>query len=157
MAAVVAAVSVLNPGSSSTSTKIGMSLSTLNNPFFVQMKEGAQAEAKAAGVELTVTDAQNDASQQANQLQNFTSSGVSSVIVNPVDSDAVGPAVRGANKAEIPVIAADRGVNKADTAAFVASDNVEGGKLAARSLAEELGGKGKIVVLQGTAGDLRQP
>ncbi|MEY6565244.1 substrate-binding domain-containing protein [Streptomyces sp. PGLac3x] len=152
VAAVVAAVSVLNPGSSSTSTKIGMSLSTLNNPFFVQMKEGAQAEAKAAGVELTVTDAQNDASQQANQLQNFTSSGVASVIVNPVDSDAVGPAVRGANKAEIPVIAADRGVNKADTAAFVASDNVEGGKLAARSLARELGGKGKIVVLQGTAG-----
>ncbi|MER6114435.1 substrate-binding domain-containing protein [Streptomyces sp. NPDC001743] len=152
LAAVVAAVTLLNPGSSSTTTKIGMSLSTLNNPFFVQMKEGAQAEAKAAGVELTVTDAQNDASQQANQLQNFTSSQMASVIVNPVDSDAVGPAVRGANKADIPVIAADRGVNKADTAAFVASDNVEGGKLAAKALADELGGRGKIVVLQGTAG-----
>ncbi|AEN13550.1 MULTISPECIES: substrate-binding domain-containing protein [unclassified Streptomyces] len=152
VAAVVAAVSFFDSGSSGTTTKVGMSLSTLNNPFFVQMKEGAQAEAKKAGIDLTVTDAQNDASQQANQLQNFTSSGVDSVIVNPVDSDAVGPGVRSANKADIPVIAADRGVNKADTATLVASDNVAGGKLAAKALADKLGGKGSIVVLQGTAG-----
>ncbi|MFC8653908.1 substrate-binding domain-containing protein [Streptomyces parvus] len=152
VALVVGAVSYFNSGSSGSTKKIGMSLSTLNNPFFVQMKEGAQAEAEKAGIDLTVTDAQNDASQQANQLQNFTSSGVSSIIVNPVDSDAVGPGVRSANKADIPVIAADRGVNKADTATLVASDNVAGGKLAADALADKLGGKGSIVILQGTAG-----
>ncbi|QNE73775.1 substrate-binding domain-containing protein [Streptomyces finlayi] len=152
VAAVVAAVSFFNSGTPGVTTKVGMSLSTLNNPFFVQMKEGAQAEAKAAGIELTVTDAQNDASQQANQLQNFSSSGMKSIIVNPVDSDAVGPGVRTANKAGIPVIAADRGVNKADTATLVASDNVAGGRLAAEALAGKLGGKGSIVVLQGTAG-----
>ncbi|MFE6729143.1 ABC transporter permease/substrate-binding protein [Streptomyces californicus] len=149
---VVGAVSLLNSGPSGGTTKVGMSLSTLNNPFFVQMKEGAQAEAEKAGVDLTVTDAQNDASQQANQLQNFTSSGVSSIIVNPVDSDAVGPGVRSANKADIPVVAADRGVNKAETATLVASDNVAGGRLAADALADKLGGKGSIVILQGTAG-----
>lgn len=132
--------------------KIGLSVSTLNNPFFVQLKEGAQAEAKAAGAELTVTDAQNDASQQANQLQNFTSQNVKSVIVNPVDSDAAGPAVKAANNAKIPVVAADRGVNKAEIATTVASDNVTGGKLAAKELAAQLGGKGKVVVLQGQAG-----
>lgn len=99
-----------------------------------------------------MTDAQNDASQQANQLQNFTGAGMQSIIVNPVDSDAVGPAVRAANKAHIPVVAADRGVNKADTATLVASDNVAGGRLAAKALADKLGGKGDIVVLQGTAG-----
>ncbi|MFJ8845282.1 substrate-binding domain-containing protein [Streptomyces cyaneofuscatus] len=152
VALVVGGVSYVNSGSSGGTTKVGMSLSTLNNPFFVQMKDGAQAEAKKAGIDLTVTDAQNDASQQANQLQNFTSSGVSSIIVNPVDSDAVGPGVRSANKADIPVIAADRGVNKADTATLVASDNVAGGKLAADALADKLGGKGSIVILQGTAG-----
>ncbi|MEU4920498.1 substrate-binding domain-containing protein [Streptomyces parvus] len=152
VALVVGAVSYVNSGSSGGTKKVGMSLSTLNNPFFVQMKEGAQAEAEKAGIDLTVTDAQNDASQQANQLQNFTSSGVSSIIVNPVDSDAVGPGVRSANKADIPVIAADRGVNKADTATLVASDNVAGGKLAADALADKLGGKGSIVILQGTAG-----
>ncbi|MGQ4713635.1 ABC transporter permease/substrate-binding protein [Streptomyces anulatus] len=152
VALVVGAVSFFNSGASGGTTKVGMSLSTLNNPFFVQMKEGAQAEAEKAGIDLTVTDAQNDASQQANQLQNFTSSGVSSIIVNPVDSDAVGPGVRSANKADIPVIAADRGVNKARTATLVASDNVAGGKLAADALADKLGGKGSIVILQGTAG-----
>ncbi|MEU1016271.1 substrate-binding domain-containing protein [Streptomyces sp. NPDC005898] len=152
VAAVVGAVSFFDSGSSGTSTKLGMSLSTLNNPFFVQMKEGAQAEAEKAGVDLTVTDAQNDASQQSNQLQNFTGEGVQAVIVNPVDSDAAGPAVRAANKQDIPVVAADRGVNKATTATLVASDNVAGGRLAAKTLAAKLGGKGKVVVLQGTPG-----
>ncbi|WP_093797961.1 substrate-binding domain-containing protein [Streptomyces sp. Wb2n-11] len=152
VAAVVGTMSFFNSGSTGTVTKVSMSLSTLNNPFFVQMKEGAQAEAGEAGIDLTVTDAQNDASQQANQLQNFTGEGVKSIIVNPVDSDAAGPAVRAANKAGIPVVAADRGVNKADTATLVASDNVAGGRLAAKALAEKLGGKGEIVVLQGTAG-----
>ncbi|MEV7652681.1 substrate-binding domain-containing protein [Streptomyces anulatus] len=152
VALVVGAVSYVNSGSSGGTKKVGMSLSTLNNPFFVQMKEGAQAEAEKEGIDLTVTDAQNDASQQANQLQNFTSSGVSSIIVNPVDSDAVGPGVRSANKADIPVVAADRGVNKAETATLVASDNVAGGKLAADALADKLGSKGSIVILQGTAG-----
>ncbi|WP_327655466.1 ABC transporter permease/substrate-binding protein [Streptomyces sp. NBC_00483] len=132
--------------------KLGMAVSTLNNPFFTEMRAGAQAEAKKQGVELTVTDAQNDASQQANQLQNFTSEGLSAVIVNPVDSDAVGPSVRTANKADIPVVAADRGVNKAKAATLVASDNVAGGKQAAKIMADKLGGKGKIAVLQGQAG-----
>jgi len=152
-AAVVGATSLLHGGSSAARTeKIGLSLSTLNNPFFVQIREGAEERAEKLGVDLTVTDAQNDASQQANQLQNFTSEGVGSIIVNPVDSDAAGPSVRAANEADIPVVGVDRGVNKADTAALVASDNVEGGRLGARALAEKLGGKGTIVILQGQAG-----
>ncbi len=150
--AVVGATSLLHNGSSGAAKpKIGLSLSTLNNPFFVQIRDGAEEEAKKLGVDLTVTDAQNDASQQANQLQNFTSGSLSAVVVNPVDSDAAGPSVRGANKAGIPVIAVDRGVNKADTSALVASDNVEGGALGAKALAEKLGGKGTIVILQGQA------
>ncbi|GAA1354870.1 ABC transporter permease/substrate-binding protein [Streptomyces beijiangensis] len=152
VAAVVGGISYVNSGSSSARTKIGLSLSTMNNPFFVQMKAGAQQAARAADVDLTVTDAQNDASQQANQIQNFTSEGMKSIIINPVDSDASGPSVRTANKADIPVVAADRGVNKAKTATLVASDNIAGGKLAAQTLAGKLGGKGKVVVLQGTAG-----
>ncbi|MFF5100902.1 substrate-binding domain-containing protein [Streptomyces sp. NPDC000134] len=151
--AVAGTTSLLHGGAEAgTKRKIGLSLSTLNNPFFVQIRAGAQEEARKLGVDLTVTDAQNDASQQANQVQNFTSEGLSSVVVNPVDSDAAGPSVRSANKADIPVVAVDRGVNKADTAALVASDNVEGGELGAEALAEKLGGKGTIVILQGQAG-----
>jgi ribose transport system permease protein len=131
---------------------VGLSLSTLNNPFFVQIRAGAQAEARKLGVDLTVTDAQNDASQQANQLQNFTSSDLGAIIVNPVDSDATGPAARAVNKSGIPLVAVDRSVNNADTATLVASDNTAGGRLAAKALAEKLGGTGTIVVLQGQAG-----
>ncbi|MEU5885921.1 substrate-binding domain-containing protein [Streptomyces sp. NPDC047461] len=153
-AAIVGATSFLHSGSSDAgkSQRIGLSLSTLNNPFFVSIRSGAQAEAKKLGVDLTVTDAQNDASQQANQLENFTSSGLGTIIVNPVDSDAVTPAAKAVNKADIPLVAVDRAVNNAATAALVASDNTTGGKLAAKSLAEKLGGKGKIVILQGQAG-----
>nr|WP_206346006.1 substrate-binding domain-containing protein [Streptomyces thermoviolaceus] len=150
--ALVAATSLLHTSSGSTTPKMGLSLSTLNNPFFVQIKSGAQAEAKKLGIELTVTDAQNDASQQANQLQNFTSAGLGAIIVNPVDSDAASNAVKAAGKADIPVIAVDRGVNKAEIDALVASDNVAGGELAAKTLAEKLGGTGRIVILQGQAG-----
>ncbi|MCP9207451.1 ABC transporter permease/substrate-binding protein [Streptomyces sp. NEAU-Y11] len=153
VSAVVLASSFLHSGDSGgKGTKMGLSVSTLNNPFFVQLKAGAQEEAKAAGVSLTVTDAQNDASQQANQIQNFTSQNMKSIIINPVDSDAAGPSVKAANKAGIPVLAADRGVNKASIETLVASDNIAGGKLAAKTLAERLGGKGKILVLQGVAG-----
>ncbi|MFM9611080.1 ABC transporter permease/substrate-binding protein [Streptomyces niveiscabiei] len=150
--AVVGATSFLHNDSTSDNQKIGLSLSTLNNPFFVQIRSGAQAEAKKLGVDLTVTDAQNDASQQANQLQNFTSSNLGAIIVNPVDSDAAGNSVKAADKAKIPVIAVDRGVNKADVNALVASDNVAGGEQAAKTIAEKLGGSGKIVILQGQAG-----
>ncbi|AEW99911.1 ABC transporter permease/substrate-binding protein [Streptantibioticus cattleyicolor] len=150
--ALVAATSFLHTGSGSGTPKMGLSLSTLNNPFFVQIRAGAQAEAKKLGIDLTVTDAQNDASQQANQLQNFTSSGLGAIIVNPVDSDAASNSVKAADKARIPVIAVDRGVNNARTNALVASDNVAGGELAARTIAQKLGGKGRIVILQGQAG-----
>ncbi|MET9457182.1 substrate-binding domain-containing protein [Streptomyces canus] len=151
--AIVGATSFLHNGSSSTANpKVGLSLSTLNNPFFVQIRSGAQAEAKKLGLDLTVTDAQNDASQQANQLQNFTSSNLGAIIVNPVDSDAASNSVKAADKAKIPVIAVDRGVNKASVDALVASDNVAGGELAAKTIGEKLGGKGRIVILQGQAG-----
>ncbi|MET7570729.1 substrate-binding domain-containing protein [Streptomyces sp. NPDC005492] len=151
--AIVGATSFLhNDSSTAGKPKVGLSLSTLNNPFFVQIRSGAQAEAKKLGLDLTVTDAQNDASQQANQLQNFTSSGYGAIIVNPVDSDAASNSVKAADKAKIPVIAVDRGVNKAAVDTLVASDNIAGGELAAKTIAEKLGGTGKIVILQGQAG-----
>ncbi|WP_431887176.1 ABC transporter permease/substrate-binding protein [Nocardiopsis alba] len=151
-ALVVGALSFLIPNSSSDGPRVGMSLSTLNNPFFLQMRDGAQEEADEAGVNLIVTDAQDDASQQADQIQNFISTGVDAMVLNPVDSDASGPPVRGANNADIPVIAADRGVEGADVETLVASDNVEGGREAARVMADALGEEGRIVVLQGTPG-----
>ncbi|WP_214320361.1 D-ribose ABC transporter substrate-binding protein [Nonomuraea sediminis] len=132
--------------------KVGLSISTLNNPYFVQLRAGAEAKAKELGVSLTTTDAQNDASQQVNQVQNFTSQGMKAVIINPVDSDAAAPAVKVANRSSIPVIAVDRAVNGAPVAQTITSDNVAGGALAADQLAKQLGGKGQVAVLQGVPG-----
>ncbi|WP_017615080.1 ABC transporter permease/substrate-binding protein [Nocardiopsis salina] len=151
-ALIVGALSFLTPGSSPEGPRVGMSVSTLNNPFFLQMRDGAEEEAADAGVDLVVTDAQDDPSQQADQIENFVSTGVDTMVINPVDSDAAGPPVRGANNADIPVVAADRGINDAEADALVTSDNVEGGRLAAQVLAEEIGEEGRIAVLQGTPG-----
>lgn len=131
---------------------IGLSLSTLNNPFFVSVRDGAQKEADALGAELTVTDAQNDATAQANQIQNFQTQKLQAVIINAVDSDAAGPIVAPLISAKVPVVAVDRAVNGADVNSFIASDNVQGGKMAADALAKAIGEKGSVIVLEGTAG-----
>ncbi|GAA1643531.1 hypothetical protein GCM10009790_26200 [Georgenia ruanii] len=131
---------------------VGLALSTLNNPFFVSLRDGAQKEADAAGVKLTVTDARDDATQQANQIQNFQTQQLNAVIINPVDSDAAGPMIAPLVGAKIPVVAVDRAVNGADVSSFIASDNVDGGRMAADQLAKAIGEKGKIIVLQGVAG-----
>lgn len=132
--------------------KVVMALSTLNNPFFVEVRDGAQAAAKDANLQLDVVDAQNDSATQANQLANAQTSGAKAVIVNPVDSDAASASVTALTKADIPVIGVDRTVNDATLTSLVASDNVAGGKQAAEELAAALGKKGTIIVLQGVAG-----
>ena len=131
---------------------IGLSISTLNNPFFVDLKDGAQAAAKELGIELVVMDAQNDASKQMANIENLVQQKVSVLIVNPVDSKAVVPAIEAANKANIPVITVDRGADGGKIVSAIASDNVAGGKMAAQLLIDKLGGKGKVIELEGIPG-----
>lgn len=131
---------------------LGLAVSTLNNPFFVSLRDGAQAAADEAGVELTVTDARDDATAQADQVLNFQTQQLDGVIINAVDSDAAGPIVSPLIAAKTPVVAVDRAVNGATVDAFVSSDNVKGGSLAADALAAAIGEKGTIIVLQGVAG-----
>lgn len=132
--------------------KVVLALSTLNNPFFVEVRDGAQAAAKTANIQLEVVDAQNDSATQANQLANAQTAAAKAVIVNPVDSDAASASVSALSKANIPVVGVDRTVNGAILTSLVASDNVAGGKQAAAELAAALGNKGTIIVLQGVAG-----
>lgn len=131
--------------------RVALSLSTVNNPFFVDLREGAQAEADRLGIDLSVTDAQEDASQQANAVQNAIAGSVDALVVNPVDSDAVVPSVRAANSGGIPVIGVDREPSDGKVVTTVASDNVTGGQLAAREIAREVG-SGPIGVLEGEPG-----
>lgn len=132
--------------------KIGLVVSTLNNPFFVTLKEGAEKKAKEMGYELIVLDSQNDPSKDISNVEDLITKGVSVILLNPTDSDAVANAVKAANAAKIPVVTLDRAANGGDVVAHVASDNIAGGKMAADFVIEKLGGKGSVVELQGIAG-----
>lgn len=131
---------------------VTLSLSTLSNPFFVDVRDGAQDAADELGLTLDVVDAQDDSATQADQVANAITGGAAGVIINAVDSDAAGAAVAPALSDDLPVIGVDRAVNGADITSLVSSDNVAGGKQAADALAAAIGEKGKVIVLQGVAG-----
>ncbi|HSG17799.1 MAG TPA: substrate-binding domain-containing protein, partial [Anaerolineae bacterium] len=103
---------------------LGLSLSTLNNPFFVTLAEGAQEAADAAGSELIVVDAQDDPAQEATNMEDLIQRGVDAIMVNPTDADAIVPSIQKANDAGIPVFTIDRGAAGGDVVAHIASDNV---------------------------------
>src|SRR5574344_277479 len=102
--------------------KIGVSLSTLNNPFFVSIREGIEEKAKEEGAEVVVSDAQNDSSVQSNQIEDLITQKVDLIIVNPVDSTAISSSVQKANEANIPVICVDRGSEDGEVLSLVASN-----------------------------------
>ena len=154
----MAACSTEQPGSTSeTETKdgdyeIGLSISTLNNPFFVALKEGAEEQANEMDATLTVADAQNDAAKQVNDVEDMIQKGMDLILINPTDSEAVGAAVQAANDAGIPVITVDRNAETGDVVAHVASDNVGGGQLAGDYMVELVGEGQKVVELEGIPG-----
>lgn len=131
---------------------VGVSLSTLNNPFFISVKEGIVELAEEKGSEVKVLDAQDDTSKQSNDIDDLIQQGVDILLINPVDSAAVSPAVEAANGAGIPVITIDRSSEGGEVITLVASDNVEGGKLAAEYIEEISGENAKVAELEGIPG-----
>ena len=132
--------------------KIGLVVSTLNNPFFVSLKEGAEQKAKDMGMELVVLDSQNDPAQELANVEDLLTQGVSLILINPTDSDAVGNAIIAANNKNVPVVTLDRGANQGEVVSHIASDNIAGGVMAGEHIVSLLGGKGKVVELEGIAG-----
>ena len=141
-----------NAAGDSANKSITFALSTQANSFMVQMREGAQKKADELGLTINFQDASDDSATQANQLANAAATGAGAVIVNPTDSDAMAPAVKQLTDAKIPVVAVDRAVNNAEVSSYIASDNVGGGKQAAKALSEAIHGEGEILVLQGKTG-----
>ena len=136
----------------SANKSITFALSTQANSFMVKMREGAQKKADELGLTINFQDASDDSATQANQLANAAATGAGAVIVNPTDSDAMASAVKQLTDAKIPVVAVDRAVNNAEVSSYIASDNVGGGKQAAKALSEAIHGEGEILVLQGKTG-----
>ncbi|MCY6485197.1 ribose ABC transporter substrate-binding protein RbsB [Clostridium aestuarii] len=128
--------------------KIGVVLSTLNNPFFVSMKEGAEAKAKELGYELVVLDSQNDAAKERSNVEDLVQQGIKVLIINPTDSDAVANSVNVANDAKIPVITVDRKSNGGEVISHIASDNIKGGEMAGNFILEQLKDKKEIKVIE---------
>ncbi|WP_369792772.1 substrate-binding domain-containing protein [Eubacterium sp. ER2] len=142
----------ITEGGSGGNGSIGFSVSTLNNPFFVTLSEGAEAKAEEEGADLIVVDAGDDAAKQTSDIEDLISRNISVLIVNPVDSDAVAPAVQDAVAAGIKVISVDRVVNGVDVDCAIASDNVEGARMATEYMVSLIGEGAKTAEIQGTSG-----
>lgn len=131
---------------------IGLAISTMNNPFFVTLSEGAEAKAKELGLTLITADAGDDTAKQASDIEDLVSKGIKVLIVNPVDSDAVAPAVETAISKGVKVVSVDRVVNGVEVDCAIASDNVAGARTAAEYLVELVGEGAKAVELEGVNG-----
>ncbi len=142
------------PGENGADDKtVGLIVSTLNNPFFVDLRDGVEDEAdRIGGINVVVLDSQDDSTRELSNMEDLITQGVDLILINPTDSDAVGEAIAKANEADIPVITLDRSASSGDVITHIASDNVAGGKLAGEYIIEQLGDAANLVELEGIPG-----
>lgn len=128
---------------------IGLSVLTLTNPFFKEIADIMRAEAAREGYLVLAVSGEFDVAKQQNQVKDFIVRKVSAIVLTPCDSRAIGPAIREANEAGIPVFTADIAALDpgARVVTHVATDNYQGGRLAAEAMVEALGGKGEVAII----------
>ncbi|CAG2142271.1 D-threitol-binding protein [Cupriavidus numazuensis] len=129
--------------------KVGVTLGSLGNPYFVALARGAEAAAKQVNpqAKVTVLSADYDLNKQFSHIDSFIVAGVDLILINAADARAIGPAVRKAKKAGIVVVAVDVAAAGAD--ATVQTDNVQAGELACGFIAEQLKGHGNVIIQNG--------
>lgn len=141
--------------------KIALVMKTLSNPFFVDMEDGAKEAAEELGVELIVQAAERetDTARQMEIVENLIIQQVDALCLVPSGSQELALAIKKANDAKIPVLIVDTKMDPeamknvgASALTFIGSDNYLGGSIAADTLAEALGGNGKVAVLEGITG-----
>lgn len=128
---------------------IGVSLLDLQAQFYQVMEQGMRSEAGKYGYAISFVDANHDQAKQTSQVEDFISKHVDAIVLSPADSKAVGPAIVEANQANIPVFTADIAStsDKGVVVTHVASDNIQGGKVAADLLGKALSGAGTIAII----------
>jgi len=142
-------VSAVGCGKSDKGT-IGVSVLTLTNPFFKVIADNMEEEAAKHGYEVIVVSGDRDVKKQSDQIDDFIVKGVSAIVLNPCDSKSIGPAIKRANEAGIPVFTNDIKcqVEDAEVVCHVATDNEQGGRLAGQAMVKLLGeAGGKVAVL----------
>ena len=134
-------------GTSAMAEGIGVSMALFDDNFLTVLRNGMDAKGKELGVELQIEDAQNDVAKQLDQINNFIASGVSAIIVNPVDTSATQAMSDAAAAANIPLVYVNRQPVNVDTLpdnqAFVASNEVDSGTLETIEVCAQLKAAGK--------------
>lgn len=126
---------------------IGVSLLTRGHMFYRDLEEGLKEEAARNNYELIITAAEFDLGKQIAQIEDFVARKADAIIVCPVDSRGVGPGIKKANDANIPVFTADIAAQEGKVVSHIASDNVAGGRLAGEFLAKVLRGSGAVAIV----------
>jgi ribose transport system substrate-binding protein len=126
---------------------VGVTLLTATHDFFKELERGLRDEAGRRGIDLVVTSCEMDPAKQASQIEDFVAQGVSAIIAAPCDSAAIVANLAGPERAGIPVFTADIAARGGHVVSHVASDNVQGGRLAAQALARYLDGKGSVLII----------
>jgi ribose transport system substrate-binding protein len=136
-------------GASGSRVVVGVSLLTRTHPFYQDLEAGLREAAGRRGWELIVQAGEFDVARQRDQVQEFLVRKVDAIVISPCDSKSIGTTVQAANAAGIPVFTADIAVlaDDARVECHVASDNVAGGRLAGKAMAEALGGQGRVAII----------
>ena len=140
---------------------VALVLKTLNNPFFIELAEGAREAADSLGIELLVQapDREIDVEKQMQIVENLLQTDIDVLALVPSGSREIVPAVVKANQAGIPVVVVDTRVDAEALAAargrvetFIGSDNVDGGRIAGQFVARALNGQGRVAIVEGIPG-----
>lgn len=134
---------------------IGISMLSMQNEFIVNISDEMQKKAEELGAELIIVDAERSPLKQIEQVESFIAQKVDVIILNPCEYEASSPAVTKALEANIPIVNVNSATRVRPTA-FVGSNDVESGRIAMKFIAEKLGGKGNIVMIQGLNGQAAQ-
>lgn len=120
--------------------------------FTTLMGEAMERYAAENNINLVEVDADSDASAQIGQVENFITQKVDSMIVAPVDVEAIIPAVDEAAAAGIPFVAVNMYVESDNVSAYSGPDDVQAGELEAQYVLDQIGEKGKVIIIQGADG-----
>jgi ribose transport system substrate-binding protein len=126
---------------------VGVTLLNKQDVFYQELESGMRDAAGRLGLELLVQSAEKDLAAQTAQVENFIVRGVDAVIACPVDSRGIAQVLRRAAAEGVAVFTADIAADGVEVVSHVASDNVQGGRLAGEFLARELGGSGAVAVV----------
>ena len=135
---------------------VGLITKTESNPFFVKMKEGAQAAADEAGVQLLTAAGQFDAdnASQVTAIENMVTAGAKGILITPGDTKAIVPAIEKAREAGVLVIALDTPTEPMDaTDALFATDNFQAGVLIGQYAKSVMGDTAPVIAtIDGSTG-----